>query len=740
MNRSGFVITPDTPMRDDADTPARRSAQDYRALFEEAMDAIFISHDDGRFLDVNPQACILLGYTREELIGMHGVQLISPESLRRIPSGHAAVQAGATLRRERELRRKDGTVVTVELATRMLDGGHMIGIARDLSARRQVEAVEAARVRQQAAIAAFGQRALAGADLPVLMDEMTRGIAETLGVPFCEILELLSGGHLFAMRAGVGWREGAVESETIPAGYDSQAGWALADDAPIIVEDVRTETRFSGAPLLTSYGIISGMSVVIRGQDAPFGVLGIHTTVQRAFSVDDAHFLQAAANVLASAIERKRMEARLSHHALHDTVTGLPNRALFLDRLGHAIERARRYPDSHFAVLFLDLDRFKNVNDSLGHEHGDALLVETGKRLTRCIRPTDTIARFGGDEFAVLLEGIEGIHDAIHVATRMQEMLATPVSLGEHEVFVTTSIGIALANPSYARPEEMLRDADTAMYRAKILGKARYAVFDEAMHARAVALLAIETDLRHALERDELCIAYQPVVDLRTRAVVGFEALARWRHPTRGLLPPAAFVPLAEETGLIVAIDRWMLDTACRQARQWADTKGDAPPFVSVNLSARNFAQADLPQRVRAILATHDLSPHALRLEITEDTLNEHGENATLALRALHDLGVRVLVDDFGTGHSSLAHLHRFPLAAVKLDRAFLSGADAVSAEIVRAVIALAHSIGLDVVAEGVETAQQGERLAAMGCDYAQGYFFSPALPHDTADALPVTE
>jgi diguanylate cyclase (GGDEF)-like protein/PAS domain S-box-containing protein len=435
---------------------------------------------------------------------------------------------------------------------------------------------------------------------------------------------------------------------------------------------------------------------------------------------------------------RKRTEEQILHDALHDPLTGLPNRNLFLDRLGQAVARRRRHDDYHFAVLFLDLDRFKLVNDSLGHLAGDRLLVELAKRLSGCLRSEDTVARLGGDEFAILLDEIEDVRDATRVAERIREEQREPFSLDGHDVFSTASIGITLDDPRDRPPEELLRDADTAMYRAKGQGRDRHEIFDDAMHSRAVAVLKLETDLRRALERSELRLVYQPIVSLSTGRMVGAEALVRWEHPERGLLAPDLFVPLAEETGLILNVGHFVLREACRMARRWQDATLEGPVLsMSVNLSAREFAQTGLVDRVESLLAEFALEPARLRIEITESLIMEDPEAAVARCRALRDLGVGIDIDDFGTGYSSLSYLRRFPVDALKIDRSFVGGMDGRTEdhEIVRAIVGLAAALGIKIVAEGVETIEQLKRLKELGCELGQGYLFARPVEAEEAFA-----
>jgi diguanylate cyclase (GGDEF)-like protein/PAS domain S-box-containing protein len=437
--------------------------------------------------------------------------------------------------------------------------------------------------------------------------------------------------------------------------------------------------------------------------------------------------------------DRKQAEERLHHDAFHDVLTGLPNRALFVDHVKLAIAKLQRRADQTFAVLYLDLDRFKVVNDSLGHMGGDQLLIGIARRLESCLRPGDTIARMGGDEFTVLLEDIGDGGTVTQVAERIQSELSAPFSLSGREVFTTVSMGIALSSTEYERPEDILRDADTAMYRAKGMGKARHEIFDTGMHSEALKLLQLETDLRRALERNEFMVVYQPIMSLETGKLCGFEALIRWPHPERGLISPIDFIPLAEETGMIVQIGEWVLRQACEQMHRWQVIFPAEPPtFMCVNLSVKQFSQQDLIEKVALILRETKLGPSSLKLEITESAVMENVDTATKMLEELRQLGVQLAMDDFGTGYSSLSNLHRFPINTLKIDRSFITRMveNNENAEIVRTISGLAQNLGMDVVAEGVETIEQLEILRSLGCRYGQGYFFSKPLDAQRAEAF----
>ena len=437
------------------------------------------------------------------------------------------------------------------------------------------------------------------------------------------------------------------------------------------------------------------------------------------------------------AIERKRAEVALAHQALHDPLTRLPNRALFLDRLEQALARAQR-SSIGIAVLFLDLDRFKVINDSLGHDAGDRLLVDVANRLQGVVRPGDTVARFGGDEFTILCDDVGGERDAVLIAERVAAAVGAPFALDGDEAFLTTSLGIALTTGrENSRAEALIRDADAAMYRAKERGKSRYELFDSAMRARAVDRLDIENALHRALDRGEFRVFYQPAVDLHTGDLVGIESLVRWQHPERGLIGPDQFIALTEETGLIVPLGSWVLREACRQWKRWEEF-GTPTPRISVNLSTRQLGQPDLVDVVVDVLDETGMDPSRLSLEITESTVLDDTESALGTLEALKGQGVRISLDDFGTGYASLALLKRLPVDELKVDRSFVTGLgrDPQDSPIVSTVVSLAAALGLVAIAEGVETTTQVEELRRVGCRYAQGYYFARPQPAERMTRL----
>ncbi len=696
--------------------------------------------EDGSWHYVSPQIKSILGFSAQEWCadpGMWADRLHPDDRLAvlatEMQSAATPINSGAL---EYRLRHREGHFVWIRDDARIVrnhEGAlRWYGVLSDITAHKDVEAELEQRAAQQSAVAQLGEHALEGASTGELMREAVGAAARILDVEFASVFELDEANDRLVLCQGFGWPTEEGVSLYAPAGLGSHSGYTILTGGPVIVEDWAQETRFAKPDMLRKAETRSGLSVVIEGHQGPFGVLTVQSLDVRPFNPGDVHFLQSLANVLADALERQATEDGIRHRALHDALTGLPNRVLFHDRLGQALARLRRRR-SLTAVLFLDLDRFKLVNDSLGHQVGDELLAAVAPRLSQVVRSSDTVARFGGDEFGILLEDITDEHDAVEMAERIAAVFTRPFVLDGSEHFVTTSIGIAVAHGGEL-PEELIRDADAAMYRAKEHGRARYELFDEVMRARAFARLRVENDLRRAVDRGELALVYQPVVSLRDHSILGVEALVRWAHPERGLVSPLEFIEIAEENGLIEPIGRWVLEQACRQGVRWHQAHPDSAPIgVSVNLSAIQVAQKTLSETVSQVLAATGIDPSALSLEITESAILTEMETVGGALGPLKALGVRLVLDDFGTGYSSLGYLTHLPLDVLKVDRSFIDGLgiDPRDTAITEAIIAMSHALSLDVVAEGVQTEVQARELERLGCFTAQGFCFSPPVPAD---------
>jgi diguanylate cyclase (GGDEF)-like protein len=600
-------------------------------------------------------------------------------------------------------------------------------VFRDVTAPETVEQQLAQHARQHEAVARLGQVALREHDLRTLADEIVTTVADTLAVQLCAVLKLREDEKMLDILSVVGYT--GDRRTGLPAGTGTQAGYALSKREPVVSEDLHTEKRFDPGSLLEQ-GVVSGMNAVIEGHERPFGVLSAHTERSRAFSKDDVNFLVGVANVLSAAIERQRKEEVSRHAALHDPLTGLPNRTLALDRLDLALARRRR-DGTEVAMLMLDLDRFKIINDSLGHAAGDQVLVALATRLRDILRASDTVARLGGDEFVLICERSgAGVRQVVELAERIGACVSQPFALAIGEHFLTGSIGIAVAESTDDTSASLLRDADAAMYRAKKRGPGRYEIFDATVRAQVLARLRTETELRQALDQGQLLVYYQPIIDLASGQPVATEALVRWRHPHHGLIPPLDFIPIAEETGLIVELGRQVLQRACEQGAAWQRSFG-VPLQMFVNVSGCQIANPQFPEEVADIARRCGLLPGTLGLEVTESVLIEEAGASIIVLSKLRAHGLRLVLDDFGTGYSSLGYLRRFPLDGVKVDRSFTDGlgSSAQDAAIMKAIIEMCRALGLAMVAEGVESSPQLKQLSQLGCAQVQGYLLCHPMP-----------
>ena len=724
-------------------------ADDFQRLVERLPVIVYTAElgERGRWHYVSPQVEEILGYKPEEFISDPGlwVSLIHDEDRQRALAQESEEHLGKrTAPVEYRMRTRNGALVWMqdEAVLEADEDGVPVwhGILYDVSQRKVTEQELQRSLSQQVVVARLGEQALQDGDPQALMQVVTELIAKVDGIHSACIWELGRDGRRLNLRAGL--EEAAVGAgRRVSAARDSHAGAALDSGTHAIVPNWEEETRHTMPPVLRVFGAASSLAVVIDGKNRPFGVLDVHATEAHRFGAKDVPFVQAAANVLADAIERHAADQALRYRVLHDSLTGLPNRLSFVDALGESLTKAT-VSGSPVGILFLDLDHFKLINDSLGHHAGDALLRAVAPRLRSHLRPGDVVARFGGDEYGILIDRLADEGEAVAIADRVSAAFAQPFAIDGVDHFVSASIGVAVSRASEERTvnaELLIRDADAAMYRAKEEGRSRVVLFDAEMRAGAMRRLEVERELRHALDRKELALYYQPVINLRTGETSGLEALVRWRHPERGTLDPSEFVSIAEDSGLIEPIGRWVQERACRQALEWHQLRPDARPYdVAVNLSARQVSHRDLPATVEEIIVRTGIDPVHLRLEITESVLVEESANAISSLEALNELGVRLVLDDFGTGYSSLAYLNRFPFHALKIDRSFVDslGIEQEATAIVEAIIGMARALSLEVIAEGVESEVQLSELRRLGCDYAQGHLFHAAMPEREVSRL----
>ncbi len=609
------------------------------------------------------------------------------------------------------------------------------GIAREITARKEAERQLALHAQRQEWIARFGQRALESVGLDGLFLQAAEA-AGGVGADGAAVYELIPASGEFLVRAAIGRGTRPATGSALRVCDDCPLRRA-AEGAESLAPDDHGAEICASAACTWGASMASAACVRIRGEDGNLGVLSVLAAPAGAFGTDELKFVRTIANVLSTAVQRHGAEQRLAQLAQFDTVTGLPNRNLMRDRLGQAIERAKRHR-RRAGVLFLDLDRFKLVNDTLGHEQGDRLLEKVGRRLRACVRASDSVARFSGDEFVVVLSEIAAGEDAALVAQKMLEAMGAPFELGGHEASVGASIGIALYPDDGDEVDALLKAADAAMYRAKESGRAAYRFFVPDMNRESHERVQLQSDLRRAIERGEFQLAYQPKVELGSGRVCGVEALLRWMHPIRGTLPASEFVTTLEEIGLIEAAGEWVVGAACAQIRAWR-VAGLEPVPVTVNVSARQLRCHALDARIIGLVAAAGVEPALLEIDVAEGHLAAEAEHVIRVLARLREAGIRASIDDFGTGYSNFALLARFPVTALKVDRRFVRDlpADAAAAALVRAAIDLAHGLGFAVTAEGVETEDQAAFLRRHGCDWAQGHLFGkPMAPAEIAALL----
>ncbi len=739
--RFGLLMVHDRTAAKLMEEALRRSGETLDALVASAPVAIYQVDPEGTVLLWNPAAEAMFGWPAAQAVG-RSLPIVPPEAAGEFAELRRRILAGEVLAgTEVVRRRRDGRAIDISLWTAPVhdEAGRAVAImavAVDVTEAKRAQLLIAAHARVLELIARSAplEETLAGIT-ELVMDHVEGAL---LGLFLVEDDHFVARGprHLPAE---------LLLQVTAPGGANSGAPWAtaVAEGRPVtvVVATDPTVAEARDALLAAGAGAVWAVPVADQATDRPLGALVTFHSEGRAPTEHERGTIAQAGHLAAIALERFDAESRLAHQALHDTLTGLPNRTLLLDRLGHALARAGQL-DEELAVLFIDLDRFKVVNDGLGHGAGDQLLIGFAERLRSIVRPDDTVARFGGDEFVVLSERPDGSRTILAIADRLEDSLSAPFLIDDgREVYLTVSMGLAVGRGPSA--EVMLRNADAAMYRAKERGRNRLEVFDEAMRADAVARLNLGNDLRRAMAREEFTVLHQPVVSVATGKVVGAEALVRWLHPTRGLLMPDEFIPVTEESGMVVALGAWVLDTALGQARRWAAEIDLSDFTLSVNVSARQLSAPGLVERVARLLEMHGWPAERLCLELTESVLMHDVDLVGADLVRLKELGVRLAIDDFGTGYSSLTYLQRLPVDLVKIDQSFVAGlADPAESggddrsTIVTAVVSMAHALGLQVAAEGVDRPEQLAVLKGLGCELAQGFLFSRPLDAERFAAL----
>jgi diguanylate cyclase (GGDEF)-like protein len=701
------------------------TAGDGSAIPRDSLLAVIDHNVDGMLVIDRGGVILLANRAAEHLLGRPAT------SLRGTPFGAPLVLENAT---EIDVVAA-GKGRTAEMRVVMIDwhgDRAFLASLRDVTDRKRAEAVLSRVGVQHAAIAMLGQAAVSGLPPDALMAEAAKHVRRVLAADFAGVLALSPDASELRLVASR-WATAPSDSFTATAPDGSQPRYTLAVGEPVVMDDASDEARFAPWPP----GLASAATVRVSGHEQRFGVIEAASRSPRRFDRDEITFLQSVADLLAAALARSLVEGQVRHQAFHDALTGLPTRGLFRDRLAHALGRSRRHRTG-LLVLFADLDGFKQVNDSLGHHAGDEVLVGVAGRLTGVLRSSDSLARLGGDEFLMLLEDVEGDQELRRAVARVREAITdTPFVIDGHPLALDVTIGVVRADESHRSPEDLIRDADAAMYRAKQLGRGGHAVFDREMRDNAAERMRVEHELRAALGAGQLRLLYQPIVSLDAGRIVELEALLRWQHPERGLLEPSDFLDVAIETGLIVPIGKWALDHACREAAAWRGSRFDAnAPTVNINMAPSELAQHELRKTVSEVI-TQEGSPVRLQLELTETALIED-PSLTATLRDFKsNLGVRTALQGFGTGYSSLASLTRFQIDELKIDRSLIRMlAHGHNAPIVAAIVNMAHALGIVVVAEGIETKEQATEALRLGCDRGQGFFFAAPLPPEPITTL----
>jgi len=733
-------------------TVAHRGDQDlqrFRTAMNVAGDAIFlIDYSAMSVVDVNNAACRMLDYVPSDLL------CLAPEAIFSKPRGDLEREwrklqggGGEAHIHDAQLIRADGTHIAVEIRHDAVQLGNQIliaAVARDVSARVRAENALKVQVLQQRLLAQFGQLALEGPPLGELMTQAAIILGVGLQTDMHRLLITDPDERTLRQVAGAGWDEAWTREPVFDAIVETEDHFVIGTREAITIEDFECGSRLRRSPILVAHGARSAVEVLICGNAGPYGVIGAYDRAPGRFDGASANFVQSISNTLAAVIDRNHVEARLSHMAQFDALTALPNRAMFMEGLNNAVMRVRSGEQRLYAVLFLDFDRFKLINDTLGHDAGDELLRQVARRLKGALRAADAIgeeitanlvARFGGDEFLILLNNLRIPPDARQIAERLLNTMTPPYDIFGTEVRSTASVGVVTSDSGESSAEEIIRNADVAMYEAKRSGRGCTVIFNEAMHTRLTRHVAIETSLRRAIGTPELHLVYQPIVELNSGRMVSAEALVRWDHPMLGAIAPSEFIPIAEESDLIVVLGNWVRREACMTMAKWRrlDPRR-APSTVSVNVSRAELALGKgLLQNVRATLEAVGLAPQHLLLEVTEREVMRDSQGARELLLELRRLGIRLAMDDFGTGTSSLAALTEFPFDTIKMDRSFLTnlGTNPDVMAVINATINLVANLGMSSLAEGVEDANQAAVLQSLGCHFAQGYLFSRPVKAD---------